>query len=133
VTPLRSWNLLRGCYAQGDNSDSRRVEDAYEFAALFTNTVGDVEVEVVHGAPAGYVVMSEFARSVNHVVGMHLDASHMITPTAQPHGSRKETMKAALRRLADVEGSPEIASRKERTVFSFCMRSTEMIEEFRQS
>lgn len=42
-------------------------------------------------------------------------------------------MKAALKRLADIEGRPEIANRKERTVFSFCIRSPEMIEEFRQT
>lgn len=111
----------------------RLVEDAYQFAALFTNTVGDVDVEIVHGAPSGYVVMSEFARSVNHIVCLHLDASHLITPTAKPHGSRGETMKAALMLLANVEGRPEIAGRSERSVFSFCMRSPELIDEFKKT
>jgi len=109
------------------------TEDVYQFAALFTNTVGDVEVEIVHGAPPGYVVMSEFARAVNHVVCMHLDASHLITPTAKPHESRSETMKATLKRLAIVEDRPDIANQSERSVFSFCVRSPELIEQFRKT
>lgn len=107
---------------QGNASDWISPQAAHDFALLFPNAVGEVDVHIIHGAPAFFVVTEEFAESVDHLVSQHIESANIIAHEIKPHGTKKEVMNNALQRLADIEGRPEIATRDWDSVFSFSLR-----------